>query len=246
VVAFFGWGLGFYGVSVYLVVLHQRHGWPISSISLAITAYYVLGASLVVLIGDAFDRFGPRKVVLAAMTALGIGVLLLTAVSRPWHLYAAYAVMAVGWAGMSGAAINAVIAPWFERKRGRAVSLALNGASFGGVVMTWSSSVPTLYIASVAFGLGVGNVVTFPALIVQTEYPREHFNRIVSLIVAINQFTFAFGPGALGWARDWWGSYSAALVLCAACEIVALVVVSSTSSLLGRYLSRPSRPDPCR
>jgi hypothetical protein len=33
---------------------------------------------------------------------------------------------------MSGAAINIIVAPWFERRRGLAVSWALNGASCRG------------------------------------------------------------------------------------------------------------------
>jgi hypothetical protein len=34
-----------------------------------------------------------------------------------------------------------------------------------------------------------------------------------SLILEINQFTFAFGPTLPGWTRGWWGSNSVALVL---------------------------------
>src|SRR5262249_29171912 len=41
----------------------------------------------------------------------------------------------LGWACMSGAAINILLAPWFERQRGVAVSLALTGASGGGVIV---------------------------------------------------------------------------------------------------------------
>jgi MFS family permease len=43
-------------------------------------------------------------------------------------------VMSFGWAAMSGAAINIIVAPWFDRRRGLAISLALNGASAGGIV----------------------------------------------------------------------------------------------------------------
>ena len=32
-VAMFGWGVGFYGPSVFLNVLHQSRGWPVSLIS---------------------------------------------------------------------------------------------------------------------------------------------------------------------------------------------------------------------
>ncbi len=43
--------------------------------------------------------------------------------------------MAVGWAAMSGAALNLIVAPWFERRRGLAISLAFNGAATGGIVV---------------------------------------------------------------------------------------------------------------
>jgi MFS family permease len=54
-----------------------------------------------------------------------------------------------------------------------------------------------LYIACVGFGLGAGNLISLPALIVQQEFPQEHFGKVISLIVALNQFTFASGPGGL-------------------------------------------------
>jgi cyanate permease len=82
-----------------------------------------------------------------------------------------------------------------------------------------------LYAACIVFGLAVGNMITFPALIVQAEYPREDFARVVSLVLAINQVTFAFGPGMVGWARDLTDSYTAGLLLCAACEVAGGLVV---------------------
>ena len=36
-VAFYSWGLGFYGQGVYLPALHTLHGWPTSLMSAAIT-----------------------------------------------------------------------------------------------------------------------------------------------------------------------------------------------------------------
>jgi len=87
-----------------------------------------------------------------------------------------------------------------------------------------------LYAACIAFGLAVGNMITFPALIVQAEYPREDFARVVSLVLAINQVTFAFGPGMIGWARDLTHSYTAGLLLCAACEVAGGLVVMTGSA----------------
>jgi predicted MFS family arabinose efflux permease len=56
-------------------------------------------------------------------------------VTRPWQLYPAFLVMSVGWGSMSGAAINIILAPWFHRRRGLAVSIAFNGATLGGVII---------------------------------------------------------------------------------------------------------------
>src|SRR5215469_9791538 len=73
-IALFGWGLGFYGPGIYLVVLQSRHGWSTAVISSAITTYYVFGATLVFFAGGIFERFGPRRVVGAGVIAMGCGV----------------------------------------------------------------------------------------------------------------------------------------------------------------------------
>ena len=86
-IAFFGWGIGFYGPGIYLVALQQRHGWPTADIASAITTYYLLGATLILFAGGVFERFGARCVVSAGATAMACGAVLLPFVSRPWHVY---------------------------------------------------------------------------------------------------------------------------------------------------------------
>src|SRR5438093_2464950 len=134
-VATFGWGLGFYGPGIYLVALTAREGWSTAELSPAITCYYILGATLIFFwVGPLFDRLGARAVVIGGALAMASGVMLLPPAERLWQVYAAFAVMSLGWATMSGAALNIIVAPWFDRRRGRAVSWALNGASTGGIV----------------------------------------------------------------------------------------------------------------
>ena len=65
---------------------------------------------------------------------VGLGVLGLTIIDRPWQLYVAFLVMIPGWAAMGGGSINTIIAQWFNRRRGLAASLALNGATCGGLL----------------------------------------------------------------------------------------------------------------
>src|SRR2546425_1398409 len=133
VMALFSFGLGFYGLTVYLAMLQRLHGWSASAVSAPVTMYYVAGALLTAVIGDVYERHGPRTVVSAGAVAMAAGVVALGVVTRPWQLYPAFLVMSVGWGSMSGAAINIILAPWFERRPGLAVSIAFNGATLGGV-----------------------------------------------------------------------------------------------------------------
>ena len=57
-------------------------------------------------------------------------------VDAPWQLFAAYLVMAMGWMLMSLGSITTIAGLWFFEKRGLAISLALTGASFGGIILT--------------------------------------------------------------------------------------------------------------
>jgi cyanate permease len=82
-----------------------------------------------------------------------------------------------------------------------------------------------LYLGCVLVGLGVGNATSLPGLIVQQEFQKQHFARIISIVVAINQFTFAFGPTLLAQLERAEGNYSVALLLCVAMEIAAAAVV---------------------
>jgi predicted MFS family arabinose efflux permease len=68
-------------------------------------------------------------------------------VRSPWQLYAVYALLALGWAGTSLGVITNTLGLWFDQKRGMAISLALNGASFGGII-----GVPLLVAAIGRFG----------------------------------------------------------------------------------------------
>jgi MFS family permease len=135
VMALLSFGLGFYGLSVYVATLQQLHGWSASTVSAPVTVYYVAGALVTMVAGDLYHAWGPRAVVVAGGAAMAAGVAALGVIARPWQLYPAFLVMALGWGTLSGAAINIIVAPWFQRRRGLAVSLAFNGATLGGVVI---------------------------------------------------------------------------------------------------------------
>lgn len=153
-VATFGWAFGFYGQSVYLAELHRAHGWPASLISGATTSFYLFGALLVVFVSEAVKKFGPRNCLIAGTCATAIAAISLGQVATPWQLYLANALLAFGWAGMSLGMITNTLGLWFNTRRGMAISLALNGASFGGI-----AGVPLLVIAIGRFGFSAAMII---------------------------------------------------------------------------------------
>lgn len=369
------WGFGFYGHAFYLAELQRLHGWPTSLVASATTAYYFVSAVLVVFISDAIRHLGARACVLIGSFAFAVSAAALPFIATPVQLFAVYLLMAVGWATMSVGAITNILGQWFDAKRGLAISLALNGASFSGVVVVpalvflagaagfasamlagavailvlmvplalnilgtrpprppdalpssagspdvavawtraaalrspafWSVSAPfsisllsqagflvhliaflepmigrntagiavaittamaivgrlalgaiadrtnqrlasalslgaqaaalivmtqtadtgTLLTACAVYGFSVGNLITFPALIIQREFDAASFGMLVGLSTAITQFTYAFGPGLLGLIRDLTGGYTAPLLLCVALNLIAAAIV---------------------
>src|SRR4051794_4888818 len=129
------WGFGLYGHSVYLAELTRLYGWPPSLIAGASTATYLFNAAMVIFTSNALARFGARRFVLFGVVSLAIAIVLLALAREPWQVYVAYLAMSFGWLGLGLVTIPSVIAQWFTRKRGLAISLALNGASFGGIVV---------------------------------------------------------------------------------------------------------------
>src|SRR6266851_8829626 len=147
VVATFGWAFGFYGQSVYLAELHRLYDWPASLISSATTFFYLFGAVLVAFVSEAVRVFGPRNCLLGGVLAMAAAAALIGQVVAPWQLYAVNVLLAFGWAGTSLGVITNTLGLWFDQKRGMAISLALNGASFGGII-----GVPLLVAAIGSFG----------------------------------------------------------------------------------------------
>ncbi len=133
--AVFTWGLGVFGASVYLHEVTNARGWSVSLVSAGITVFYLTAALILPAVGAAIDRHGPRPVIAGGAVLLALGVAAMGHVAAPWQLYAAFVCMGLGYATMSVTGLSATIAPWFERYQGRAVAMALTGASVGAMVV---------------------------------------------------------------------------------------------------------------
>ncbi|MFA7506395.1 MAG: MFS transporter, partial [Burkholderiaceae bacterium] len=128
-------GVSFYGLAVYLVAMHEHYGWPIARIASLYTFYHLIGAGLLVFIGSVIARLGGRVVMIGGLCTMAAAIAGMSVIEAFWQFAACLFLLAIGWACLSTAAITAVVAPWFERRRSLAVGLALNGASFAGLII---------------------------------------------------------------------------------------------------------------
>jgi MFS family permease len=129
------WGFAFYGHAVYLAELQRLHGWSTGLISGASTVTLLVGGGLVVFANDIIERLGAKTLVITGALLVAVSLVLLAFASTPGQLYAAYLLMSFAWLGMGTPAITIVLSYWFTHRRGLAISLALNGASFGGIIV---------------------------------------------------------------------------------------------------------------
>lgn len=162
VVAVFGWGLGFYGPAVYLPSLHATRGWSIAILSTAITAHYLLSVALIAGLPGAYRRFGVGRVTMAGAIFAGAGAIGWANAQQPWQLLPALMLSGAGWAATSGAALNAMVAPWFDRDRPKAISMAFNGASVGGILFAplWIGLNSSIGLSLSAWVLATAMIVT--------------------------------------------------------------------------------------
>jgi MFS family permease len=134
--ALFLFGFGLYGHGVYLAELQRLNGWPAALISGASTLSFLLANTFATFTSELVARLGVRRLVLLGIAALAASMTLLAWATAPWQVYIAFMLMSLGWIGMGVVVIATVVSLWFVGRRGLAISLALTGASSGGVVVT--------------------------------------------------------------------------------------------------------------
>lgn len=181
--ATFGWGVGFYGPPVFLYAVIDRTGWPVAMVSAAVTLHFLVGAMVVANLPRLYRHFGVPRVTVTGSVSLALGILGWALASEPWQLLIAALASGAGWVAMGAAAVNALVAPWFNLRRPAALGMAYNGASVGGVIF---SPLWIMLIASIGFGAAamvVGGVM-------------------VAVVVALTVLAFQHTPESMGQSPD--------------------------------------------
>lgn len=92
------------------------------------------------------------------------------------------------------------------------------------------------WVAVLLIGSGIGNATSLPPLIAQTEFSREQTAKVIALMVAISQATYAFAPASFGLVRTGFSEPGEAII-----AIVVAAVVVQTLAILSFYLGSAAR-----
>jgi MFS family permease len=118
--------------SIFYVALLEDYPWSRSEAagvqSMALITYTILAP----LVGGLIDRFGPRRIISLGILLLSVGLMLCGSVKTLPQFYFLYGVlMAAGITSISIVSYSAIIAHWFEKKRGLASGIAVSGMGLG-------------------------------------------------------------------------------------------------------------------
>ena len=165
------------GFSVFFLALQDEFDTNRAALSGAIALSQLEGGMLGPVGGYLVDRFGPRRMMIAGMSMMGAGFLIMSQVSSLAMFYIVF--LAVISIGMSfGIRVPALVAPanWFIRKRGIAIGIALTGGGLGGLfipALGWLIATYGWRTTAVVAGLSVW-ILGIPLATVMRRRPEEY------------------------------------------------------------------------
>lgn len=125
------------GLGVFVIPMSEDFEWSRATFSLAMAVGWLANGISQPLIGRIYDRYGARRVISISMVVIGAASMLLAVIESLWQLILLYGiVISVVSGGASLVTVHAVLAKWFYRRRGIAMSISTAGASAGALVLT--------------------------------------------------------------------------------------------------------------
>ncbi|MDC1427707.1 MFS transporter [Rhodospirillaceae bacterium] len=124
-----------YFLVVALKLISTEFNWPRAVPSFAYALQYFGAGFGGIVMGYILDKVGMGIPALIGATTIGLGAIMTSYVSSPWHLYVIYGVL-MGFLGRSAlfSPLTANITRWFETNKGRAVGIVGSGQAISGAI----------------------------------------------------------------------------------------------------------------
>ncbi|MFC1942799.1 MFS transporter [Chloroflexota bacterium] len=156
-------GFAMLGFTAFFEPIANTFGWSYTQISLGVSLRGVEVGLLAPIVGLLVDRWGPRRLTIAGIILIGIGLLLLSRVTSLGGFYGCFALIATGFSFASPTVFMSTMAYWFRKRVGIATGIVASGFSFGGLlvplvvllidVFDWRTALVFMGLISLVFGL---------------------------------------------------------------------------------------------
>ena len=131
-----GAGEYFYGFSVFYTPILQEFGWSSAVVAGAFSLSRLEGGIEGPIVGWLVDRYGSRKLMFVGVILTALGFFAMTRVDSVVMLYLVYGgLLSIGHNTGFTHAMGNLIAQWFVKKRGRAMSIYTMSAGIGGALI---------------------------------------------------------------------------------------------------------------
>jgi len=143
--------------SVLIVPLQDAFGWSRSTISAAISINVLLFGLTAPFAAALMERFTVRKVVMSALTTVGIGSISTIFITKPWHLMLLWGVVVgIGTGSMALVFAANVANRWFVAKKGLVIGMLTAASATGQLIFLPSLSSLATHHGWKTVGLTVG------------------------------------------------------------------------------------------
>ncbi len=106
-------------------------GWSIFTVGAALATYYLFGAIFAPISGWLGDRYGSRKMLLAAGVMYAASMILLGQTTEVWHFFLFFGVMLALTQSLAMVPLMAAVSGWFRRRLGLAIGILWAAGGIG-------------------------------------------------------------------------------------------------------------------
>ena len=143
--------------SVLIIPLQDAFGWSRSTIAAAISINTLLFGLTAPFAAALMERFTVRKVVMSALTTVGIGSISTIFITRPWHLMLLWGVVVgIGTGSMALVFAANIANRWFIAKKGLVIGILTAASATGQLIFLPSLSTLAINHGWKSVGLTVG------------------------------------------------------------------------------------------
>ena len=169
-------GVMYFGFTAVIEPIVDEFRWSYAQVSFAASIRGLEAGFLAPLVGFLFDRVGPRKLIFAGATIMGIGLLLLSRTTSLAMFYSSFILISTAVSISVGVVPMTVVGNWFHKRVSLATGIVVSGVATGGLLVPVVTKIIDTFKwrgAMTIFGLGAW-VILLPLSLLVRHKPEQY------------------------------------------------------------------------